>query len=155
MFVWRITKDKYASTAFDGIGAQKVGGRFNYPGSSRIVYCACDCLSLSVVEYWVHLPAPKMPPNCSFIRALVPDEVSRRVLTEDDLPVNWNVFPHPDSTREYGTQWLIERETCLLIVPSAVVTQDYNCLINPEHPDFERIEIDSAKPMDFDERLRS
>ena len=58
-----------------------------------------------------------------------------------------------DSTREMGSEWIEARETCLLLVPSAITKVDFNCVINPAHPDFTKIKIGAPSPFDFDERL--
>ncbi|MCA9050082.1 MAG: RES family NAD+ phosphorylase [Planctomycetaceae bacterium] len=69
------------------------------------------------------------------------------------MPLNWDSWPHPASTQELGTEWLQSGESCLLMVPSAATHVDFNCLINPAHPDFRSIEVEPAKPMRFDDRL--
>jgi len=153
MIVWRTSKTKYASSSFSGIGAVKVGGRFNSIGSPPVVYTACDSLALALLEVLVHLPNRRTPPDFSYIKAEVPKSVSREILVPDKLPINWEMWPHPDSTRLIGDEWLSRQSSCLLLVPSAVTNVDFNCLINPLHPDFSLIKIDQPEPLDFDKRL--
>lgn len=153
MIVWRTSKSKYAPTAFSGIGAAKVGGRFNSIGSPPVVYAACGTLALALLEVLVHLHNRIAPPDLSYVRATIPDSVSREVLEIDNLPINWAMWPHPDSTRIIGDEWLVRHSSCVLLVPSAVTRVDFNCLINPQHPDFASISIDPPTPLDFDRRL--
>lgn len=153
MNVWRTSKTKYASTAFTGIGATKVGGRFNSIGSPPVVYTACDTLALALLEVLVHLHNRIVPPDFSYITATIPDDVSREFLRADQLPINWLMWPHPDSTRVIGDDWLARQSSCILLVPSAVTRVDYNCLINPQHPDFGLIEVEPPVPLEFDQRL--
>ena len=153
MIVWRTSKTKYAVNAFTGIGAAKVGGRFNSIGSPPVVYAACDTLGLAILEVLVHMHNRIAPPDLSYIRAQIPDSVSREVLAIDKLPINWAMWPHPDSTREIGNDWLTRQSSCLLLVPSAVTRVDFNCLMNPQHPDFGSILIDPPISLDFDKRL--
>jgi len=153
MIVWRISKTEYASTAFSGAGAVKFGGRFNSVGSSPVTYTASGTLALAMLELLVHLPDRRTPPDFSYIRASVPDSVSRETLGIDDLPINWAMWPHPDSTRLIGDDWLKRQSSCLLLVPSAVTRVDYNCIINPLHDDFASIKIDPPSPLAFDRRL--
>lgn len=153
MIVWRTSSTKYASTAFTGIGASKVGGRFNSSGSPPVVYAACNTLALALLEVLVHLPDRRTPPNFSYIKAIIPDSVSRVIMGTDDLPINWDMWPHPDSTRLIGDERLARKSSCLLLVPSAVTEVDYNCLINPHHSDFASIEVDLPAPLEFDRRL--
>ncbi|MDB2685943.1 RES family NAD+ phosphorylase [Mariniblastus sp.] len=153
MFVWRLSKAKYAATAFTGIGATKVGGRFISINSPPVVYAACDTLALALLEVLVHLHDRICPPDLSYIRAEIPDSVSREILEIDKLPINWAMWPHPDSTREMGNDWLTRQSSCLLLIPSAVTRVDFNCLLNPQHPDFASIVIDPPTPLGFDRRL--
>jgi len=81
MIVWRTSKTKYASSSFSGIGAVKVGGRFNSIGSPPVVYTACDSLALALLEVLVHLPNRRTPPDFSYIKAEVPKSVSREIPT--------------------------------------------------------------------------
>lgn len=153
MFVWRTSKTKYASTAFSGIGATKVGGRFNTVGSPPVVYTACDTLALALLELWVHVHNRRTPPDFCYIRAGIPDHVSREILDVEKMHVNWDMWPHHDSTREFGDEWLASKSSCILLVPSAVTRVDFNCLINPQHGDFADIEVDDPKPLQLDSRL--
>ena len=153
MVVWRTSKTKYATTAFSGNGAAKVGGRFNSIGSPPIVYAASDALALAIIEMMVHMHDRTVPPEFSYIKASIPDSVSRKKMEIDDLPVNWSMWPHPDSTRVIGDEWLADESSCLLFVPSAVTRVDYNCLINPQHPDFALITSEPPQPLDFDSLL--
>lgn len=153
MVVWRTSKTKYASTAFSGIGAAKVGGRFNSVGSPPVVYAACDTLALALVEVMVHMHDRTVPPDFSYIRASIPNSVSRKRLEINGLPLNWSMWPHPDSTRVIGDEWLAEQSSCLLLLPSAVTHVDFNCLINPQHPDFASVVVESPQPLEFDHRL--
>lgn len=153
MVVWRTCKTKYASTAFQGIGAREYGGRFNSAGSPPVVYTACSTLALALLEILVHLPNRRTPPDFSYIKATIPDGVSRRKLEPEHLPTNWDMWPHPESTRAIGDEWLDEKSTCLLLVPSAVTMVDYNCVINPQHEDFKLIQIEPPRRLNFDQRL--
>jgi RES domain-containing protein len=69
------------------------------------------------------------------------------------VPEDWKSLPAPQSTREAGTRWVREARSAVLEVPSIVVNGEFNYLLNPEHPDFERLEIGSALPFSFDPRL--
>lgn len=153
MVVWRISKTKYAKTAFSGIGAAKVGGRYNSIGSPPVVYAACNTLALAIIEVLVHMHDRTLPPDFSYTRVLIPDSVSRKQLEISDLPINWSMWPHPDSTRAIGDEWLAEESSCILLAPSAVTRVDFNCLINPQHPDFDSISIEPPLPLEFDNRL--
>ena len=135
------------------LARRKVGGRFNSIGSPPVVYTACDTLALALLEVLVHLHNRIAPPDFSYIRASIPDDVSRELLHIDQLPINWQMWPHPDSTRVIGDDWLARQSSCILLVPSAVTRVDYNCLISPQHPDFALIEVEPPVPLEFDKRM--
>lgn len=88
MLVWRTSKTKYASTAFSGIGAAKVGGRFNSIGSPPVVYAATDSLALALIEVLVHIHDRTIPPDFSYVKATIPNIVSRKIMEINDLPAN-------------------------------------------------------------------
>ena len=70
-----------------------------------------------------------------------------------DLPDNWNSDPIPKSVKNVGDQWIQNQESAIMKVPSAIIPFEYNYLINPSHPDFEKIVIHSPQEFAFDPRL--
>ncbi len=86
-----------------------------------------------------------------------PDDSSSETLT--DLPADWHAYPNPSATAEAGSQWLKEKRSLLLRVPSAVTAhmdQDlwqYNVLVNPSHPDFHKITVNRLVEWQPDKRL--
>jgi RES domain-containing protein len=71
----------------------------------------------------------------------------------EDLPDNWQADPIPESVRKIGDRWVQNQESVLLQVPSAIIPFEYNYLINPSLPDFERLVIHSPQKFYFDPRL--
>ncbi|MDH5301796.1 MAG: RES family NAD+ phosphorylase [Gammaproteobacteria bacterium] len=69
------------------------------------------------------------------------------------LPEDWRTSPPISHTRELGNDWLKQKRSLLLQIPSAVSPVECNYLINPDHPDFACIEIAAAQPYSFDSRL--
>lgn len=59
----------------------------------------------------------------------------------DDLPDNWQADPIPQSVKKAGDRWIKNQESVILKVPSAIIPVENNYLINPLHPDFEKIVI--------------
>ena len=53
----------------------------------------------------------------------------------------------------YGSAWLRRGSTAVLVVPSAIVPPECNVLLNPLHPDFDKIRIGRAHPFAFDPRM--
>jgi RES domain-containing protein len=75
-------------------------------------------------------------------------EVSREVLEKD-----WRLSPPSDSTRDIGTQWVEKARSAVLRVPSAIIPEECNLLLNPRHRDFEKIRIGKERPFALDDRM--
>ena len=150
--VWRITARSFADSAFSGEGASIVGGRWNSKGK-RMVYTA-EHLSLAILEVFVHLNVPIVEPD-SFviIPAEIPDDLSIEYLTVDRLPLDWQSSEQKLSLKAVGDEWLDGLNTAILAIPSAIVPQELNYLINPQHPDFNRLIIHPPQVYNFDRRM--
>jgi RES domain-containing protein len=86
-------------------------------------------------------------------RAVSPDEVSIEVVTLADLPRNWSAADSPPKLREIGQRWLDENVSAVLKVPSAVVVEEWNYVLNPLHRDFKKLTFDKPERFQFDRRL--
>ncbi len=146
---WRLVREKHASSAFDGEGAAKYGGRWNSPGV-RVAYASAT-LSLAALETLVHLN-PYIPLRYASFSIQFDDTLVERV-AEKPLPRNWKASPPPPSTRRIGDKWARDARSPILAVPSTIVPREWNYLLNPIHPDFGQIRISKAEPFAFDERL--
>ena len=149
---WRITKAQHAPTAFDGEGARLAGGRWNKIGIPMI-YTA-DSLALAALEILVHLPASELLKR-KFLR--IPVRFDSRLvksLNLIDLPDDWDILPPPDSTQTIGTAWALKKESILYKVPSTIIREESNYLINPLHPDFKKLSIGNAQKFAFDPRIK-
>ena len=141
MRVARLCKRKYPE--IDGIGASKTGGRWNSPGR-RIVYAA-SCGALVALEYRVN--ARELPVNMLLLRIEVPATLKREVITS--LPAE------NQASRQLGDEWLAGRNTAVLQVPSVLVPDQWNLLLNPEYPLFDAIQCVEHIPFAYDSRLLS
>lgn len=146
---WRLTKTRYLTTAWDGEGARRTGGRWNSVGTA-VVY-ASGTLSLALVETLVHLPSGILPAY-SAQRADF-DEFLVTILEDADLPADWRSDPPPAASRAIGDTWAVAGRSVVLRVPSVVVPLEFNYLLNPRHPDFAQVTIGPALPFPFDPRL--
>ncbi len=106
-----------------------------------------------MLEYMVHFDAEHSPAEMVLVRAEVPVEVPRLVLSEADLPDGWRDYPAPDALGEYGSRFVLESKAAVLIVPSALVPGERNWLLNPSHNDFGRITVLDSEPFAYDLRL--
>ena len=110
-------------------------------------------LALAAIEVFVHLTPSEMPRDLVAIAAEIPDDVEIRRLRGRDLPAAWRTHPAPDALAALGTDWVREGRTAVLAVPSAVIPQEENYLLNPGHVDFRRVRIGRPGPFRFDERM--
>jgi len=113
-----------------------------------VVYSA-ECLPLSTLEAFVHLH--ERPDNQVYVRIAFSERIVKRIEDLSDLPANWKV--DTDATRKLGSDWLRDRVSAVLSVPSTVVPLSRTSLINPNHDDFGAIECSIPVRYDFDARL--
>ena len=149
MFVWRLTHNKHVAP--DGEGARRYGGRWNRPGTP-IVY-ASGTLSLAVLEFLVHVDSDLLPESLVSVRATIPDSVAIQTINLSVLPGNWRDKIIPMAVQDLGISWAQRANSPVLKVPSVVIEHEWNYVLNPLHPDFEKIRWESAVPFSFDPRL--
>lgn len=150
MEAYRLSRAVYAST-LSGKGAALKGARWNSIGV-EIIYTASN-RSLAMAEVAVHFTLATLPTDYMMVTIHIPDDISLQKLNTTDLPINWNTFPHPISTQAIGDKFIADNKYCILQIPSSVTQGDYNLLINPNHPDFARIQIIKTEKFPFDKRI--
>jgi len=148
---WRIVKRKHARNAFSGEGARLYGGRWNNPGTAMI-YTA-QSQSLATLELLVHLETSELLARYVFFAVSFSDSL----VSETDasqLPKSWRLDPPPAKLRTLGDLWVAGGASAVLRVPSALVPDESNFLLNPRHRDFARITIAGPEAFRFDPRLK-
>ena len=149
---YRIEKRRHLAEAFSGIGGLLSAGRWHRRGI-RVAYAA-EHPAVAVLEKLVWLGSLEDAAAGDYV--VVPVDITGatiETLALDDLPGGWDAFPHPPETQELGTRWLREGRSAALRVPSAVVPQTTNVLINPAHPDAAGFAAGAAEAFDWDPRL--
>lgn len=146
---WRMVRKQWADLSGDG--ARRAGGRWNSPGKA-VVYLSEDA-ALPVLETLVHLDLPQ---------DLIPDDyVLMRIdltLLELDGRGSWleegpEDLTSPPESRAFGDRWIEEGRTPILRVPSAVVPESPNLILNAHHPLVSMIPEPTDRPFEFDPRL--
>jgi len=150
MIVFRLSKLKYADD-LSGKGAEKIGRRWNSKGTA-MVYTS-ESRALCTAEIAVHTPLGNLPVDYQLISIEIPDDIVFRELVLNELPVGWHSIPHAHATQEIGDKFVADGKYAVLKVPSVVVQDEFNYLINPNHNESLRIRILSVEPFNFDERL--
>ncbi len=147
---WRIAHQDYADAAFDGEGARLTGGRWNSEGVP-MVYTA-GTLSLALLEIIVHLEIKDALKYFKAIPVKFSESMAQTVPTKS-LPLTWNSTPPAFTTKTIGDEWIKQASSPVLRVPSAVVPNELNCLLNPGHPDFSKIKIGQPIDLPADPRI--
>ena len=147
---WRIVREKYAASAFSGIGAQQSGGRFNSPGTA-VVYVA-DSYALALLEVRVHVPTFRGLRDRVVIEVEMGASLIERLVAAE-LPDGWQDRPPSRAAQLVGDRWAREGRSAVLQVPSVVVPGHVNYLLNPAHPDFAQIRTGAAERVVLDPRL--
>jgi len=88
------------------------------------------------------------------IAAELPEHFPILHYTDADLPTDWNAPVPPSSTKDFGTNWAKSKQSVVISIPSAIVPDERNYLVNPAHPDFGLIRFSPPKPFIFDPRLK-
>lgn len=148
---WRVDKAKWAATSFNGEGAAREGGRWNSEGV-RVVYLSAT-LAMAALEKYLHLPKP-LPAGMRLVRFKVSfDESLVHRVDPGSLPAGWRTAPPTTATQKVGDRWVGDGRSAVLAVPSVLIPEETNYLLNPMHPDFKKIMIGKPGAFDFDYRI--
>ncbi len=137
MRLYRVIKTKYAHD-LTGEGAKLSGGRWNHPGIPCI-YLA-ESRALSLLEYAAHASMETFPPALSFTTLEVPDN-SITQLSVKELPADWLKQPHSKASQDIGSAFLAKNEHLLLQLPSVLIEQEFNFVLNTMHPLISAVKI--------------
>jgi RES domain-containing protein len=149
--VFRLGKHLYRDRLFSGQGGLYASGRWT-PRGRPVVYTSAS-ISLAVLEYTVNYRRRGWVPATVLGRAMIPASVRVEAISIDKLPANWFAASPSPQLQVLGGEWLERGETAVLRVPSAIVTEEWNYLLNPLHADFRRFRISTPKPFNFDQRV--
>ena len=151
MLAWRICKASHAEEPLSGEGARLFGGRWNLKGTP-LVYTA-GSQSLATLECLVHLELSELPKDYRVIGIELPDGLARRTLLPENLPTDWQAVPGPESLKRLGTDWIRTGQEAILLVPSVIIPDEWDILLNPAHPDAAAFKSRTPIPFRFDRRL--
>ena len=144
MRFWRISN----FTDLSGMGSALHGARWNRKGLP-VVYLA-DHPSTSMLETLVHFRSANLPDTFQLLAIEAPDSTT---IEEISPPVGWST--KVKLTQKLGSNFLEFRDRPLLRVPSVVMPQAFNYLLNPAHPDAAQFCIAQVWRYPFDSRLLS
>lgn len=148
MEVFKICRDKYSKK----LNASGASNRWNkkdefiiYTGSSR---------SLSTLETVVHRAGINMKNSYKILKILIEDFTLIKEVDIKDLPKNWTSIEAYIELQEIGSKWYNSNETLVLKVPSAIIKEEHNYMINTKHPLFsDNVKLESVEDFVWDKRL--
>ena len=151
---YRISKTKYSGShdeMFSGAGAAINAGRWNSKGNPMVY--ASDSRALATLEIAVHLKNEDKLEAYSVCE--IPDGLCE-VVDPADLPAGWDeLVVNPLAAQSWGDIWIDFGATPTVKIPSVLMPAEWNYLINPEHGDFDKLELGPIYPHPFDRRIKS
>ncbi|NTV84858.1 MAG: RES family NAD+ phosphorylase [Bacteroidales bacterium] len=148
MTVYRIVFHEFAGS----LEASGRPARWNSTGY-KMIYSA-GSVSLACLENVVHRSSEGLSGLFKILVIEIPDDLSFDEIRISDLPENWTDFTNVNVTKFLGDKWLKNKTAVAMKVPSAIVPQESNYLINPEHPDFSKLRIIETRDFNFDKRIK-
>ena len=146
---WRITKEAYALDKL-GTGASIYGGRWNRTMTPAIY--ASSSISLCAFEVMVHA-GDTLPEDLVVVKITIPDGAGI-VDIRKDLTEGWDTLSGSSISEEIGTRHLQERKHLAFMVPSVIIPEESNVVINPQHEDISIINLEILRKFTFDPRLK-
>jgi len=145
MFLWRISNHE----GLDGRGGLLASARWHTQGRPIVYLAASPAGALVEVLVNLELDAARLPGSYRLLKAEAPDDIQvRRV---ESLPEGWK--DDLAVSRSVGDEWLAGGESALLEVPSAILPETFNVLLNPHHPDGGRIRVVGQQAYPYDRRF--
>lgn len=151
MLVHRISLPKYAGD-ISGNGAKLYGGRWNEKGTA-IVYFGSS-RAMAMMELLVHLRPDDLHRQYAIASFEVPDDKIYKVALEQ-LPKSWQSEEQKAYLRKIGKRFVEEGKHLLMQVPSVLVEEEFNYLLNPLHADVRKVQMVSQRLFSFDNRLKN
>ena len=146
MVLWRISRHLDLS----GTCGLRLLGRWHNIGHP-VVYLATSPAA-ALLEVCVHTSANDIPPSYTLLKVSAPDDLPILQIDASRLPEDWQ--NRPDLTGDLGADWLKSNASPLLAVPSAIVPETTNILLNPLHPGAAQCTIVATQSYPFDFRLK-
>lgn len=148
MIIYRLSTGNYAND-ISGEGSKIYGGRWNAIGLAALY--TSEYISLSILEILARATKKTSPDTYTLISIDIPDDNIFSIQLKK-LKKNWQ--QDLEYTRDIGNNFLKENNTLCLKVPSAIVTQEHNFLLNPLNKNFNKVKIISSELLELDKRLQ-
>jgi len=150
MLIYRISSSKYIED-LSGAGAKAYGGRWNNKGTA-IVYLA-ESRAMAVMEVLVHLRSDEVDKPFVLATFDVPDDKIKNISVLD-LPKNWRDPQAAGDLKRIGDTFVSDGSYLFLKVPSVILEEEFNFILNPKHLDREKIKLINRRNFTFDKRFK-
>jgi len=148
MLVYRITKAMYADRLVASGGAARWNSRGQF-----VIYTAAT-RALACLENVVHRGSEGLSSTFRVMVIDIPDTVRIETIDPQTLPEDWIDYQQYKTCQPLGGEWLNSNRSAVLRVPSAIIPNEWNYLLNPAHPDFSGIRLLQTEPFIFDPRIK-
>jgi len=148
MLIYRIALAKFSSNLIASGNAARWNSKdvkMIYTASSRSLACLENVVHRS--RFGLNQLFNVMVIDCS-------DLVNIKTISLNNLPDNWTSFDQMYTTQQIGDEWIKKQGSAIMKVPSSIIEEEYNYLLNPEHPDFVKIKLVKTAPFVFDQRIK-
>lgn len=151
MIVYRIGRTRYANDLI-GEGARLFGGRWN----NKLIGClyTSESRALALLEYTVNIDINDIPRALSITTIEISDHYIKN-LKEADLPGDWKYSPAPSSTKSFGSKLLLAAAEPVIKIPSAIIPDEYNYLLNPLHTESKKFKVTDINDFIYDVRIKN
>ncbi len=140
------------NTDLSGMNKSLSGGRWNHKGTPALY--TSTSRSLALLEFLLGRPSiSENPGDVYTVTIEIPDIASMTLVSVMDLPGHWQNEPPPAQLADIGTRWAKSRSTLLLHVPSTMIPQEFNVLVNPEHPQMVEVSVVDSEAVSHIGRL--
>lgn len=147
--LWRLYRTRHGP-GLDGIGGLFADGRWHTQGE-RVVYFGGSA-AIVVLERLAHTDPDLLPRDLRLARFEFSEPVLETNVEEfATLPANWR--QDENVTHHIGGRWRQQGSSCLLAVPSTILPEEVNFVLNPEHSDAKRLRLARDRRFTFDPRL--
>ena len=150
MKLYRVSKLNFIKD-LSGEGARLYGGRWNKQGDALLYFS--EHLSLCVLELLTRVDFEFLKNDYTYLEIEIPETFITTLKHPERISKQWRSNPPNNETQRYGSNWIESNKSLGLRVPSAVLPVTFNCLINPKHPDFNKLKIIKVGSLDLDSRL--
>lgn len=147
MILWRISNH----TALDGRGGLYASGRWHTEGRPVVYLAENPAAALLEILAHLELDPAQLPKSYRLLKAEAPEDLPTKTILPSALPRKW--ISDQIITRTVGDEWLASKNTVLLRVPSVIVPETFNVLLNPEHAEADRIQVLWHEEYPWDARL--